>query len=232
MPQLEKRRLNDFEDQRRQMVERYRAEGYVRSGEMAGAMLRVRREEFMDQTYMEYTYHDQPFPIPGDGRQTISAPYMYPIFYESMKIREGDKVLEIGAGSGYGAALARELVGTSGKVIAIEVNEVTYEFARSNLQKTGYADIILIVGDGSLGYEPEAPYDKICITASCPAVPSPLIEQLKTYGKIIAPVGPPSSLFGQDLVLMSKDVEGKIESRVIMQVVYVPLIGKHGWNRK
>jgi len=214
------------------MVERYRAEGYIKTEEMARAMLKVPREAFMDPAYIEYAYYDQPFPIPGDGRQTISAPYMYPIFYEVLEIEAGERILEIGAGSGYGAALARELVGSSGKVVAIEINEVTYEFARTNLQRTGYADVILVLGDGSLGYEPEAPYDKICITASCPEVPSPLIEQLKPLGEIIAPVGSPSSLWGQDLVLMRKDAEEKTKSRVIMQVVYVPLQGKYGWVSK
>ncbi|RJS88567.1 protein-L-isoaspartate(D-aspartate) O-methyltransferase [Candidatus Bathyarchaeota archaeon] len=222
----------DFEAQRRRMVERYRAQGYIKSEEMARAMLAVPREEFMDPSYIQYAYYDQPFPIPGDGRQTISAPYMYPIFYEALEIRKGEKVLEIGAGSGYGAALARELVGPTGKVVSVEINKVTYEFARSNLQRTGYTDVILVLGDGSLGYEPEAPYDKICVTASCPEVPPPLIEQLKAPGRLIAPVGPPSSLWGQDLVLISKDEEGKIKRRTIMQVVYVPLQGRYGWVRR
>ena len=222
----------DFEAQRRRMVERYRAEGYIKREEMARAMLKVPREEFMDPAYIEYSYYDQPFPIPGDGRQTISAPYMYPIFYEALGINEGDRVLEIGAGSGYGAALAKELVRSSGKVVAIEINEVTTEFARSNLQRTGYTDVILVLGDGSLGYESEAPYDKICITASCPEVPPPLIEQLKAPGILIAPVGPESSLWGQDLVLLNKDEGGNIRRNVIMKVVYVPLLGKYGWRRK
>ena len=214
------------------MVERYKAQGYIKGKEMAGAMLKVPREEFMDPAYIEYAYNDQPFPIPGDGRQTISAPYMYPIFYEALEIKEGDKVLEIGAGSGYGAALAKELVGPSGKVVAIEINEVTCEFARSNLQRTGYTDIILVLGDGSLGHESEAPYDRICVTASCPEVPPPLIEQLKAPGMLIAPVGPESSLWGQDLVLLSKDEKGKISRDILMKVVYVPLLGRYGWRRR
>ena len=222
----------DFEAQRRRMVERYRAQSYVKGEEMAKALLMVPREEFMDPDYIEYAYYDQPFPIPGDGRQTISAPYMYPVFYEALEIKEGEKVLEIGAGSGYGAALAMELVGPSGKVVAIEINEVTYKFARSNLRRTGYTDIILVLGDGSLGYEAEAPYDKICITASCPEVPPPLLEQLKAPGRLIAPVGPPSSLWGQDLVLLKKDARGKIQRSSMMRVAYVPLLGKHGWTRR
>lgn len=222
----------DFEAQRRRMVERYRVGGYIKSEEMARAMFKVPREEFMDPGYIEYAYYDQPFPIPGDGRQTISAPYMYPIFYEALEIGEGERVLEIGAGSGYGAALARELVGPSGKVVAIEINEVTCEFGRSNLQRTGYTDVIIVLGDGSLGYESEAPYDKICVTASCPEVPPPLIEQLKAPGILIAPVGPGSSLWGQDLVLLSKDKGGNIRRDVIMKVVYVPLLGRYGWRRR
>ena len=225
-------RAVEFQSIRERMVERYRAEGYIKTEEMARAMLRVPREEFMDSAYIEYAYYDQPFPIPGDGRQTISAPYMYPIFYEALGIKSGEKVLEIGAGSGYGAALARELVGAAGKVVSIEINEVTHEFARSNLIRAGYGDVLLIRGDGSLGWPPESPYDKICVTASCPEVPPPLLQQLREPGKLIAPIGPPSSLWGQDLLLVSKEEGGKMKKGTLMQVVYVPLLGKYGWVRK
>ncbi len=122
--------------------------GYISSEAMAEAVLRVPREEFMDPSYASYAYLDKPFPIPGDGGQTISAPYMYPIFYEPLSLKEGDRVLEIGAGSGYGAALAGELVGDSGLVVSVEINEITYRFAQANLDRTGYRDIILVLGDG------------------------------------------------------------------------------------
>jgi len=214
------------------MVQRYMKSGYISSEAMAEAVLRVPREEFMDPSYASYAYLDKPFPIPGDGGQTISAPYMYPIFYEPLSLKEGDRVLEIGAGSGYGAALAGELVGDSGLVVSVEINETTYRFAQANLERTGYGDIILVLGDGSLGYEEEAPYDAICVTAACPEVPEPLVEQLGSPGKLMAPVGSSYSVFGQDLVLMEKDEDGKTSMRTLMKVSYVPLIGEHGWPRK
>ena len=214
------------------MVQRYMRLGYIKTDAMARAMLRVPREEFMDPAYVEYAYVDQPFPIPGDGRQTISAPYMYPVFYEPLQLKRGDRVLEVGAGSGYGAALAWELVAPDGLVVSIEINPVTYRFARENLKRTGYDKVILILGDGSLGYPPEAPYDAICITASCPDIPPPLIEQLASPGRLMAPVGSPNSLFGQDLVLLEKDERGRIRRRKLMKVAYVPLIGKYGWSTR
>ena len=214
------------------MVQRFMKSGYISSPEMSEAVLMVPREEFMDPSYANYAYVDNPFPIPGDGRQTISAPYMYPIFYEPLRLKEGDRVLEIGAGSGYGAALARELVGDSGLVVSVEINEVTYRFAEANLKRTGYWDVILVLGDGSLGYEEEAPYDAICVTAACPSVPEPLVRQLGSPGKLMAPVGSSYNIFGQDLVLMEKDLEGRTSMRTLMKVSYVPLIGEHGWNRR
>jgi len=213
------------------MVQRYMKSGYISSEAMAEAVLRVPREEFMDSIYASYAYVDKPFPIPGDGGQTISAPYMYPIFYEPLSLKEGDRVLEIGAGSGYGAALAWELVGESGLVVSVEINEITYRFAQANLDRIGYRDIILVLGDGSLGYEDKAPYDAICVTAACPKVPEPLVAQLGSPGKLMAPVGSSYSVFGQDLVLMEKDGDGKTSMRTLMKVSYVPLIGEHGWNR-
>lgn len=214
------------------MVQRYKTSGYIKNEKLAKAMLRVPREAFMERGYVNYAYNDQPYPIPGDGRQTISAPYMYPIFYEPLGLEPGDKLLEVGAGSGYGAALARELVGPTGLVVAIEINPVTYRFAEANLQETGYNDILLILGDGSLGYMDAAPYNAICITAACPNIPKPLIEQLRAPGKLLAPVGKTSSLFGQDLVMIEKDGKGHINRKKLMKVAYVPLLGEHGWSHR
>lgn len=224
--------MQHFTQQRERMVQRYRTSGYIKSEKLAKAMLRVPREAFMDRAYVDDAYHDQPYPIPGNGRQTISAPYMYPIFYEPLGLEPGDKLLEVGAGSGYGAALARELVGPTGLVVAIEINPVTYRFAGTNLQETGYNDILLILGDGSLGYMDAAPYNAICITAACPNIPKPLIEQLRTPGKLLAPVGKTSSLFGQDLVMIEKDEKGRINRKNLMKVAYVPLLGEHGWSHR
>lgn len=212
------------------MVDRYRKAGYITSRSVAEAMIKVPREEFMDPSDREYAYYDQPFPIPGDGRQTISAPYMYPCTYESLCLRPGARFLEVGAGSGYGAALARELVGAEGLVIAVEINRDTYEFARDNLKRTEYDDIVLVLGDGSLGYPERAPYDAVSVTASTPAVPPPLMEQLAPLGRLIAPVGG-MDVYGQDLMLMEKDEGGAVRECCLMKVAYVPLLGEHGWQR-
>jgi protein-L-isoaspartate(D-aspartate) O-methyltransferase len=224
--------MPDFSDQREQMVQRYIRSGYIRSESMTEAVRRVPREEFMDPAYVQFAYADQPFPIPGDGKQTISAPYMYPIFYEPLSLVEGNRVLEVGAGSGYGAALARELVGPSGLVVSIEINEITFGFARGNLDRNGYGDVVLVHGDGSLGYPDEAPYDAICITAACPEIPQPLIEQLGTPGKLMAPVGGSYSIYGQDLILLERDAEGETEEKTLMKVSYVPLTGEYGYRRR
>ncbi|UCH57078.1 MAG: protein-L-isoaspartate O-methyltransferase [Candidatus Bathyarchaeota archaeon] len=224
--------MPDFSDQRTRMVQRYRRAGYIKTEAMAQAVQRVPREEFMDPSYAEYAYVDQPFPIPGDGRQTISAPYMYPIFYEPLDLKEGDRVLEVGAGSGYGAALARELVGPPGLVVSIEINPTTHRFAVENLKRTGYEDVVLVLGDGSLGYPEEAPYDAVCVTAACPSIPQPLIDQLESPGRLMAPVGGSYSLYGQDLVCLEKDVEGRITMGTLMKVSYVPLTGEYGYPRR
>ncbi|MCW3992097.1 MAG: protein-L-isoaspartate O-methyltransferase [Candidatus Bathyarchaeota archaeon] len=224
--------MPDFAEQRRRMVRRYREAGYIRTDAVAQAMLSVPREEFMGPAYVDYAYRDQPFPIPGDGRQTISAPYMYPVFYEPLELKPGDRLLEVGAGSGYGAALAREVVGSGGLVVAIEINPVTYRFAGANLRRTGYDDVLLVLGDGSLGHREGAPYDAICVTAACPEIPLPLIEQLRAPGRLLAPVGSASSLFGQDLVMLEKDEEGRTGRRRMMKVAYVPLVGEYGWSRR
>ncbi|TRO53960.1 protein-L-isoaspartate O-methyltransferase [Candidatus Bathyarchaeota archaeon] len=223
--------MPSFSDQRRAMVERYRRAGYITSRAMVEAMLKVPRDEFMDPAYREYAYYDQPFPIPGDGRQTISAPYMYPVTYEPLRLAPGMKVLEIGAGSGYGAALAQELVGDSGLVVAVEINPETFKFANDNLQRTGYCGVILVLGDGSLGYPEKAPFDAISVTASTPRVPQPLLKQLASPGQLVAPVGG-AGVYGQDLLLVEKSPTGELSERSLMKVVYVPLLGEHGWRRR
>ncbi len=208
------------------MVDRYKRGGYIQTKRMEEAVLTVPREEFMDPRFRDHAYIDRPFPIPGDGRQTISAPYMYPVSYEPLGFEPGMKVLEIGAGSGYGAALAKELVGDEGIVVAVEINKETHAFAKRNLKRAGY-DVTLILGDGSMGYPKLAPYDVVSVTASTPDIPPPLLDQLKMGGRLIAPVGG-RSLEGQDLLLIHKTEEG-LTRRSLMKVVYVPLLGKYGF---
>jgi protein-L-isoaspartate(D-aspartate) O-methyltransferase len=216
-----------FSDQRREMVNRYKRGGYIRSKNVEEAILAVPRELFMDSRYREYSYYDQPFPIPGDGRQTISAPYMYPVTYEPLKLEPGQHFLEIGAGSGYGAAIAQELVGSEGKVITVEINKDTYLFAAKNLKEAGYDNIIVVLGDGTLGYPDMAPYDAVSITASTPDIPPPILNQMAENSKLVAPVGG-RGRYGQDLLLVVKG-DGQVKRKSLMSVVYVPLLGKYGY---
>ncbi|RLI01637.1 protein-L-isoaspartate O-methyltransferase [Candidatus Bathyarchaeota archaeon] len=219
--------MSSFVDERKCMVTRYKRAGYIHSRNVEEAILAVPREHFMDPKYTEYAYHDQPFPIPGDGRQTISAPYMYPVTYEPLKLQKGQRFLEIGTGSGYGAAIARELVGSGGLVVTVEINPETYQFARENLKKAGYDDVEVILGDGTLGYPELAPYDAVSITASTPDIPPPIYQQMASHSRLIAPVGNPGR-YGQDLLLYER-FGAESSKRKLMSVVYVPLIGKYGF---
>lgn len=219
----------NFKNEREKMVERLIEENILHSPVVIKAMKKVKRELFTAENYKSYSYIDEPLPIPPfTGKQTISAPHTYPMFYEALELKNGDVFLEIGTGSGYGAALAREIVGKDGKVITIETNKETFEFAKRNLHKAGYRDVVVVLGDGSEGYEKYAPYDKICVTASSSKIPEPLVKQLANDGKMIIPIGPvyPS----QKLVLVEKDSKGMIKQKTINYVVYVPLIGKYGYK--
>jgi len=224
-PKTPEKTSNELLEEREKKVKWLIQERFLRSESIIKAMLKVPREEFIPEHYKDYAYLEVPFPLPG-REATISCPHSYPLFYEALGLKEGEKLLEVGTGSGYGAALAKEIVGSSGKVVTIEIDEDTLSFAEQNMKKLGY-DVDLIHGDGSLGHAPEAPYDKICITASCPEVPSPLIQQLKQQGRLITPVGAPEST--QDLILVEKSVDGTLTRKFIIQVLYVPLKGKHGW---
>jgi protein-L-isoaspartate(D-aspartate) O-methyltransferase len=229
-PKKPEKSMEEFRKERERKVKQLIRHGLLKSQPIIQAMLKVPREDFILEIYRDYAYYgsdvyeEVPLPIPGE-EATISCPHSYPLFYEALELRRGEVFLEVGAGSGYGAAIAREIVGNEGKVVTIEIDEKTYEFAKRNIEKSGYTDILLILGDGSLGYIKEAPYDKICITAACKKIPDPLISQLKEGGKLLAPVG---GSFSQDLVLLEK--KGKISYKVIDKVLYVPLRGRYGMD--
>jgi len=194
------------------------------------AFMKVPREEFVPPELRKRAYLDTPLPI-GHG-QTISAPHMVAIMTELLEPRYGDKVLEVGTGSGYQAAILAEIVNpdkkSKGIVYTIERIPQLAEFARRNLEKTGYIDrVVIIVGDGSKGYSKEAPYDKIIVTAAAPKVPRSLMEQLASPGKMVIPVG---TRYEQTLLVIEKDVDGKTRIIESIPCVFVPLIGEEGWK--
>ncbi|MHA1231909.1 MAG: protein-L-isoaspartate O-methyltransferase [Candidatus Helarchaeota archaeon] len=227
----------DLERRKRELLDYYKRFGYAKTEKIIKAFLKVPREEFIPDELRNRAYVDSPLPI-GNG-QTISAPHMIFIMCEALEpaLDVGAKVLEIGAGSGYHAAVCAEIVAPTellgkeenlGHVYTVERIPKLAEFARKNLEKTGYANrVTIIVGDGTLGLEDYAPYNAINVTAAGPQIPPPLIDQLSPDGgRLIIPVG---ELFGfQKLILVIKEGE-KVIRKDLGGVSFVPLKGKYGW---
>jgi protein-L-isoaspartate(D-aspartate) O-methyltransferase len=215
-----------LEQERRDKVDWLIGQEWLKSERIRQAMLKVPREDFIPELYRDYAYQEVPLPLPGEAA-TISCPHSYPLFYEPLSLDQGHKFLEVGLGSGYGTALAREVVGDEGLVVAIDIDPLTFEYARTNLEKAGYTDIILIQGDGGLGYLDKQPYDRIVITAACTEIPPPLLEQLDIGGKLIAPVIEGDM---QNLLVFEKSATG-VTSQLVCQVLYVYLRGIYGVAR-
>lgn len=222
-PKAPTKTKEEFRKERRKKVQWLIRHGYLRSGRIKQAMLKVAREAFIPPLYRDYAYREVPLPLPGE-KATISCPHSYPLFYEPLGLDEGHRFLEIGLGSGYGTALAREIVGNDGLVVSVEIDPLTFAYAKNNLERAGYHDVILVQSDGGLGYPDRAPYDRICLTAACDEVPLPLIEQLRTGGRIIGPIIAEGV---QNLVLIVKKEKG-IARTVIGEVLYVRLRGAYG----
>ncbi len=217
-----KSRFNRYEERKR-MVERLKEELNI-SDRIFRAMLKVPRHLFVPPQYSREAYSDYPLPI-GYG-QTISAPHMVAIMCDLLDVLPGHKVLEIGGGSGYHAAVVAELVGKNGKVVMVERIPELAERAKNTLEALGYDNVKVVVGDGSGGYEEEAPYDRIYVTAAAPEVPEPLLKQLKPGGKMVIPVGDAI----QELYVIEKDWSGRIRKKKWGGVRFVPLVGKYGFR--
>jgi protein-L-isoaspartate(D-aspartate) O-methyltransferase len=213
----------EFEELRKRLIKGL--EFYILEKRVREAMLRVPRHRFVPEYERKEAYIDAPLEI-GYG-QTISAPHMVAIMCELLELSEGHTVLEIGSGSGYNAAVMCELVGKSGHVYTVERIEPLVHFARENLKETGYNNVTVILEDGSMGYSKYAPYDRITVTCAAPHIPEPLLDQLKPGGIMVIPVGN----YSQELVKIKKDSEGKIHKEKKGGVVFVPLIGKYGFDR-
>lgn len=188
------------------------------------AMLRVPRHLFVPTQISGDAYVDTPLSI-GCG-QTISAPHMVAMMCDLLDLREGLKVLEVGTGSGYNAAVLAQLVGSTGHIYSVERIASLVEFAKKNLAENGDTNVTVLLEDGSGGDLEHAPYDRICVTCAAPDIPQPLIEQLKPGGLMVIPVGVTS----QQLYLVKKDMDGTVHKEIKGGVVFVPLIGKHGFS--
>ena len=208
----------EFEIQKNRLIEELRQHGI--SDRVLDAMKSVPRHLFVPERERRNAYADYPLPI-GWG-QTISAPHMVAIMCDLLDIQDGMKILEIGAGSGYHAAVMAVLAG-SGHVYAVETIEGLAMFARDNLQKAGISNVTVIVEDGSLGFAGFAPYDRISVACAAPEILDTLTDQLKPGGKLIIPVGK----HFQELYLVTKTDGLKKEAKG--GVVFVPLVGKKGF---
>ncbi|MHC1568754.1 MAG: protein-L-isoaspartate O-methyltransferase [Candidatus Syntropharchaeia archaeon] len=209
-----------FEEEREGMVTSLRF--YHISERVLEAMRRVPRHLFVPEDLKSQAYVDKPLPIGSD--QTISAPHMVGIMCDLLDLKERQKVLEIGAGSGYHAAVVSELIGKEGHVYTVERLKSLAETAEKNLKEAGYENVTIVVGDGSLGLPEYAPYDRINVTCAAPDVPPPLLDQLKVGGKMVIPIGREY----QDLYLIEKRDE--IRKKKECGVMFVPLIGKYGFG--
>jgi protein-L-isoaspartate(D-aspartate) O-methyltransferase len=189
-------------------------------GRVLDAIRKVRRHEFVPDDQRPYAYENRPLPI-GYG-QTISQPYIVAIMTDLLMLKQADRVLEIGTGSGYQAAILAELVDS---VYTIEIVEELGATAAQNLKRTGYTNVHTRIGDGYYGWDTVAPFDGIIVTAVASHIPPPLIKQLKPGGRMIIPVG--GQFMMQYLTLVLKDSENKVTTRQILPVRFVPLTGKH-----
>lgn len=206
-------------------MRRLQRHGYLKDERARGAMESVPRHLFVPENLRRSAYVDSPLPI--GGGQTISAPHMVAIMAEAADLEPGMNVLEIGAGSGYHAAVMAELVRPGGEVLTIERISSLAERARLNLSSAGYSDTVeVVVADGSLGFPEKAPFDRIVVTCGAPEVPEPLKEQLVEGGKLIVPVG---SMGYQELMRLTRHRD-EISVENLGGCVFVPLLGEHGFR--
>jgi protein-L-isoaspartate(D-aspartate) O-methyltransferase len=215
--------MADYATEREAMVERQLRRRGITEPEILDAFRAVPREKFISEEYARLAYGDHPLPI--EANQTISQPYIVALMIQAAAIGRGDKVLEIGAGSGYAAAVISRI---AGKVIAIERQHDLVEVASERLRRLGYDNVEIVEGDGTKGCPDHAPFDAILAAASGSHVPRPLVEQLAPNGRIVMPVGEPGWV--QELVKVSKQEDGILKQENLGGVRFVPLIGEEGWK--
>ena len=212
---------SEFAAERRAMVEEQIRERGVGAPRLLAALLAVPRHLFVPEDYVAGAYSDQPLPI-GEG-QTISQPYMVAVMTEALELSGNERVLEVGTGSGYQAALLSLL---AAEVYTVESHASLALAARQRLAQLGYANVHVHSGDGTMGLSEAAPFDAIVVTAAAPRVPLPLVEQLAEGGRLVIPVGQAD----QQELLQVRKTAGQITSRALHYCRFVPLVGRYGWR--
>ena len=214
--------MSDFTLLRERMIDRQIAARGLDNPALLAAFRDVPREEFVSPEYAEHAYQDSPLPI--ESGQTISQPYIVALTIEAAGIKAGDKVLEVGAGSGYAAAVIGRI---AGRVVAVERHHRLVELAEERMQRLGFDNVRIVEGDGTLGWPEEAPFDAIVAAASGSHVPKSWLEQLKPGGRIVMPIGDPGS--SQSLIKVTKREDGSLEQVDLGGVRFVPLVGHEGF---
>lgn len=214
--------IRDFREARREMVDRQLRRRGIRDERVLEAMDKIPREEFVPEDAAREAYRDDPIPI-GYG-QTISQPYMTALMAQELKLEGGETVLEVGAGSGYAAAVLGAL---AARVAALEIVPELAAAARANLRRSGLdGNVEIVEGDGSVGYAPLAPYDGISVAAGAPDIPEALLGQLADGGRMVIPVG---DRLDQELRVLTKH-GSNLRSRASTYCRFVPLRGGEGWR--
>jgi protein-L-isoaspartate(D-aspartate) O-methyltransferase len=215
--------MTDYAAEREAMVERQLRRRGITEPDILEAFRFVPREKFISDEYAHLAYGDHPLPI--EANQTISQPYIVGLMIQAAGIKQGDTVLEVGAGSGYAAAVVSRI---AARVIGIERQRELVEVAQERLGRLGFDNVTILEGDGTKGCPNEAPFDVILAAASGSHVPKPWIEQLADCGRIVMPVGEPGWV--QELVKVTKGPGGKLIQENLGGVRFVPLIGEEGWK--
>lgn len=211
-----------FAKQRKRMLTQLRKSG-IRDPVVLDAFLAVPREAFVSIELKDRAYDDTPLPI--GSQQTISQPYIVALMTEALQLKTTDRVLEVGTGSGYAAAILAEIVD---EVVTIERFQSLADSAQTQLRKLGYNNVNVIRGDGTQGWLKEAPYDAIIVAAGGPDLPQPLVDQLKNGGRLVMPVGDQREM--QTLIRATKHAGGEVEQEKLAYVRFVPLVGLSGWE--
>ena len=215
--------MTDFTAEREAMVERQLRRRGIKEQPILDAFLEVPREAFVGAEHAHLAYGDHPLPI--EAEQTISQPYIVALMIQAARVRAGDCVLEVGAGSGYAAAVISRI---ADRVIGIERQHELVEVARERLQRLGYDNVEIVEGDGTVGRPEAAPYNAILAAASGSHIPDSLVGQLKPGGSIVMPVGSPGWV--QKLVRATRREDGTLQQSDLGGVRFVPLIGEEGWK--
>ena len=214
--------MTDFAGLRERMVEQQIAARGIDDPAILDAFRVVPREAFVAEKFASVAYEDGPLPI--EAGQTISQPYIVALMIDAAEIGRGDRVLEVGAGSGYAAAVISRI---ADRVVAIERQLELVGIARERLHRLGYDNVDILHGDGTVGSPEHAPFDAILAAASGSHIPSSLIAQLAAGGRLVMPLGEPHG--GQDLVKVTKRPDGTTTEQSLGGVRFVPLIGEEGW---